>query len=217
MYLKRSKIGKFWPIPRKGTKYLALATHNTKTSIPLVVVFRDILKIVRNKRELKRALNEKQILVNQREVIEVNYPISLFDIITLKKSNKSFKANLSETKKMIFEEVSGKDSETRIYKVINKKKLGENKFQINLSNGKNIISDEKINTKDSILLNLKTNKILKIITMEKGKEAFVMKGKHIGATGKIQSISMIGNKEIADILFNNKKINVWTKNLMILE
>ena len=43
MYLKRHKIGKFWPVPRKGTKYLAVATHNKNDAIPLVVVVRDVL------------------------------------------------------------------------------------------------------------------------------------------------------------------------------
>lgn len=50
--------------------------------------------------------------------------------------------------------------------------------------GKNIISKEKVNTGDSLLLNLKDNKIIKIITMEKGKNIFVIKGKHIGKMEK---------------------------------
>ena len=71
-HLKRQGIGKFWPIKRKGTAYLAVATHNQKESIPLVVVLRDVLKIVKNKKELKRALNDKQILINQKEIRETN-------------------------------------------------------------------------------------------------------------------------------------------------
>ena len=42
MYLKRNCIGKFWPVPRKGTKYQAVATHDKNESIPLIVVARDI-------------------------------------------------------------------------------------------------------------------------------------------------------------------------------
>ena len=52
VHLKRQNIGKFWQIPRKGTKYLTVASHNQKKSIPLVVFMREILKIVRNKKEL---------------------------------------------------------------------------------------------------------------------------------------------------------------------
>ena len=54
MYLKRKNIGKFWPVPRKGTKYLAVPNHNNNEAISLVVVMRDVLKLVRNKKELKR-------------------------------------------------------------------------------------------------------------------------------------------------------------------
>ena len=57
MHIKRKNIGKFWPVPRKGTKYLAVPSHNNSESISLVVVIRDVLKLVRNKKELKRLLN----------------------------------------------------------------------------------------------------------------------------------------------------------------
>jgi small subunit ribosomal protein S4e len=217
MYQKRSNIGKFWPIQRTGTKYLALAMHNKKNSIPIVVVLRDILQIVRNKKELKRAINERQILVNNKEIKETNYPISLFDVITFKKSNKSFKANLSKTKKMIFEEISKKESESKVYKVMDKKLLGNKKIQLNLSNGKNIISNEKISTGDSVIIDFKTNKIVKVLNLEKGKEVFVITGKHIGSVGKINNIAQVGNKKIAEVSSNNKKINVSIKNLMAIE
>src|SRR3989344_4613496 len=100
MHLKRNKIGNFWPIPRKGNKYLAVASHNKNESIPLSVILRDILKLVKNKKELKRVLNEKQILINHKQIKETNYPVGLFDILTIGKKN--YKVVLSENKKMIF-------------------------------------------------------------------------------------------------------------------
>lgn len=217
MHLNRKNIGKFWSVPRKGTKYVAIATYNKSISTPLVVVLRDILKIVRNKRELQRLINEKKIKINSKEVKDTNHPICLFDIITLADVKKNYKATFSENKKMIFEEVSGKDSETKIFKVLNKKMLPEKKTQLNLMHGKNIISKEKVNTGDSILLNLKENAIIKIITMEKGKKAFVMEGKHAGETGKIDNIMERGGKKIAKIVSDKGRVNVWVKNLIVIE
>jgi len=43
MYLKRNKVGTFWPVPRKGTKYLAVPSHNLQDSIPLVVISLSLL------------------------------------------------------------------------------------------------------------------------------------------------------------------------------
>ncbi len=214
-YLKRNKIGNFWPIPRKGTKYLALAKHNQNESIPLIVVLRDILKLVGNKKELKRALNEKQILINHKRVRETNYPVCLFDIMSVGK--KHYRANLSESKKMNFQEVQDKDSETKTYKVLSRKKLSGGKIQLNLMQGKNILSNEKSETGDSVLLNLKDNKIVKTIHLEKGKTAFAVMGKHLGKSGKILEIMERGGKKIAKIECKGERINVWTKNIILIE
>ena len=217
MHLKRNKLEKFWSIPRKGTKYLAVACHNQKESVPLVVIMRDMLKLVKNKKELKKILNEKQIKINQKEIRETNYPVCLFDIINLPNIKKNYKASLSKTKKMIFEEISDKESQAKILKVINKKLLPNKKIQFNLMYGENIISNEKIKTGDSILLDLKNKKIIKIIPMEAGRKAFVIKGKHMGKGGKIENIIEEGGKEIAKIISDGEKINVWTRNIIVTD
>jgi len=217
MHLKRQNIGGFWPVPKKGTKYLAVASHNQENSIPLVVVMRDLLKLVKNKKELKRALNEKQIKINNKEIREVNYPVSIFDVISLVNSKKNYKAVLSDKKKMVFNEISEKDAETRIYKIIGKKMLPKKIIQLNLMDGRNIISKEKADTGDSVLFNFKENKIVKIIPLEKGKKAFIIKGKHAGNEGKIDEIVSRGGKSIAKISSHKERINVWIKNLVVIE
>ena len=58
MHFKRKTIGKFWPIARKGTKYVAVPDHNQYESLPLVVVIRDMLKLVRTTKELKKLLED---------------------------------------------------------------------------------------------------------------------------------------------------------------
>lgn len=216
-HVNRQNIGKFWSIPRKGTKYLAVASHNKSDSVPLVVVLRDILKIIRNKKELKRLINEKKIQVNHKEIRVTNYPIGLFDVINFTEAKENYQATFSEHKKMVFEKISDKQSGTKIFKIMNKKILPGKKIQLNLMHGKNIISNEKANTGDSILLNLKDGKIVKIIPMEKGNNVFVIKGKHAGHKGKIEDIIERGGKTIAKILADEEKVNVWIKNIIVIE
>ncbi len=217
MYLKRNSIPKFWPIPRKGTKYLAVASHNKNQAIPLLIVLRDIFKIVENKKEAKKIINEKLIKINGREIKNINFPISLFDIVSLVKSSKSYRAVLSENKKIVFEEVSGKDSEMKIYKVINKKILDGKTIQLNLMHGKNIISKDKVKTGDSVVLDFKENKIIRTIPLEKGREAFITDGKHAGQKGKIEDIITRGGKSLAKISSKKGRINVWIKNIIVVE
>ncbi|MFA5258593.1 MAG: hypothetical protein WC979_03920 [Candidatus Pacearchaeota archaeon] len=217
MHLKRNNIPKFWPVPRKGTKYLALASHNHEESIPLVVAMRDVLGLVKNKKELQRAINEKQIIINQKTIRNVNYPISIFDVISLPLTKKNLRAGLSNKKKITFEEITDKEAETKVFKVLDKKVILGNKVQLNLINGMNIISKEKVNTGDSIVINLKDKKITKVIPMENGKEVFILKGKHAGNSGKIEEIVLRGGKSIAKISSKDGKINVWVKNLIAIK
>lgn len=217
MHFKRKTMPKFWPIARKGTKYIAVPNHNQYDSMPLVVVMRDVLNIVKNKKELKKLLNEKQVLVNQKIVHETNYPIILFDIISFPAMKKNYKAILSLNKKIEFLEVSGKEAETKAYKVISKKILNGNKLQVNLMHGRNILTNEKMNTGDTVLYDLKSNKILKVIPLEKGKNIFIIKGKHAGKSGKINEIVKRGGKELAKINSGDEKVNVWVKNIIVTE
>jgi small subunit ribosomal protein S4e len=129
-HLKRKTVEKFWSIPRKGTKYVAVPNHNQREAIPLVVVIRDMLKLVRNTKELKKLLQEKQIQINHRLVHETNYPISLFDILSLPAAKKHYKAMLSSNKKLIMEEVNDKEANVKIFKVLNKKVLDAKIIQL---------------------------------------------------------------------------------------
>lgn len=217
MHIKRTSIGKFWPIARKGTTFLAVASHDQTNSIPLVVVLRDILSLIKNKKELKRLINEKQVKINQKDIFEENYPVNLFDVISLPAIKKNYRAFLSRKKKFIFEETSDKESQTKSFKVLSKKILRKGKIQLNLMYGRNIIVKEDIPSGSSVILNLKDNKIVKIILLEKGQNAFVFKGKHAGKSGKIENIFVRGGKKIVKITSEKERINVWTKNLILIE
>lgn len=211
MHINRKNIGNFWPIPRKGTKYIAVSSHNKKNSIPLSIVVRDILKLVKNVRELKKILNEKKIKINGKIIRDVRYPVGLFDLISIHEEN--YKCNFNG-KKFFFEKTENVN--TKVIKVIGKKNLGKNKIQINLMDGRNIFNNEKVSVNDSILYDFKLNKVLKVIKMEKGRTGFVVKGKHSGIKGKILEILKVGGKKMA-IIDNKGAITVWIKNMIVVE
>ena len=205
-------MGKFWPVAKKGTKYVAKSSHNNSNSVPLAVLIRDVLKLVRTTKELKKVLNEKQIKVSGKEIRDTNYPIGLFDMITA--GDKTFRVILGENKKFKMEE--SKDDGTKVIKIVGKKNLGKKGIQFNLMDGRNVLSNEKANVGDSVIYNYNDAKISKIIKMDKGSEGFVIKGKHAGVKGKIVNIVEQGGKKIAVISDDKEKINVWIKNVIAM-
>ncbi len=95
MYLKRQKVPKSWPIFRKGTKYVVKPRFDAKRSLPLLVILREMLKVVQNRKEAKHTIHMKQILVNNKSATDEKSSVLLFDTINLIPSKKYFSLELS--------------------------------------------------------------------------------------------------------------------------
>lgn len=221
MHLKREASPKSWPVERKGTKYLVRPNYNIEKGVPILIVIRDMLKFADNRREVKKALNSKQVLLNKKVVFNDKENALLFDVVTLipkKESNmpeKNYRVFINRNKKFDLEEISGGQSGHKTAKVVDKKTLKGGKTQINLSDGRNFISDMKCNANDSVLLNLKDKKIEKCIPLKTDSKAVVFAGKHAGETGTITEIDRDKNRVKLDS--DGKQINILIKQLMVLE
>jgi len=216
MHLKRKTIPKLWPVQRTGSKYLAVPSHNQSSSISLIVLMRDVMEIVKTKKEMKKLLNEKKINVNGKPVREPGYSISLFDTLSLPSIGKHYRAVL-KNKRMSLEEIKSGESAQRIYKIIGKKILPGKKVQINFSDGKNLLSPEKIKAGDFALVDNSKNKIVKIIPLEKDTKVIAIAGKHIGKSGKIREIVTEGENTIAKIKTDTEEISANVNNLFVVE
>lgn len=206
MHIKRQTINKSLPIPRKGTKYIVVASHNKKNGIPLLIILRDILKIGENRREIKAILNSGAVFINDKVTKKENFSVLPFDI--LKVGEKIYELTFSDKGKFMVKESAKKE---KILKVISKKILKKKKIQLNLMYGWNIITNEKVGTGDSVVVD--KNKIVKIIPLEKGREAVIFKGKNKGKHGKIDKIE----NKIASLACENETINIPVENILVVK
>jgi len=209
-HIKRKAIEKSWPLPRKGTKYLIRPYPGKKSefSIPLGIALREILKIAATKREVKELLNNNEIIVDGKIRKEIKFPLNIFDVLSIPKIKKDFRIILNEKGKLSFDEIKEKDIHLKTCKVIGKKTIKNGIQQINCFDGRNLICKDKINVNDSIVYNLKENKIAKVLPLKTGAEVFITGGAHIGERGKITEI----NKNIK-IQIKNKNFEVHAKNI----
>ena len=211
-HLKRSAMPKIWPLPRKGTKYIIMPKGSYgMEGISLGLLLKSVLKIAENLNQIKEILNEKQILVNGKIVKEPKLSVGIFDVITISKLKMNYLVTI-ENKKIAVKEISAADAKNKFCKVIGKKKLAKGRMQINFYGGRNILTDEKIEINDSILLNLEKNKIIKILPLKEGAFAKVIGGKHIGASGEIKKI-----EKGVFIKVENKLAEVEKKNVFVFE
>lgn len=213
-HLKRQQSPKSWPVERKGTKYL-VKPKGVANGIPMLVVLRDMLKIAQNRKEVKRAINMNNILLNQKTVKDEKNPAVLFDTISIIPTKKNYRVSLSEKGKFQLDEIKENETGNKIAKIINKKTLKGKKTQINLSDGRNFLSDMKCNVNDSVLVNLKEKKIEKCIPLTEKSKIFVFEGKHVGKQGTIEKI--IPEHKMIEADVKGDKINVLIKQLVVIE
>lgn len=187
MHLKRSKAEKGWPIPRKGTTYLARSNHAQKKGVSLLMVLRDILGIAETKKEARHMLLNEDVKVNGKIRKSEKFPMQFFDVLTLDKTKKNYRLNIVN-KKFTLEEVSGKDSESKIVKIIGKKILDKKRIQINLEDGTNSVYDKSFNVNDSAVVDFKSNKIISVLPLKTGAKVEIISGKHSGEKGSLKDI-----------------------------
>ena len=90
-HLKRQQIPKQWPIGRKGSVYVVKSKFGTKDGVPVLIALRDMLKIVKDRKEAKQTIHNRHILLNEKPVIDEKNTILLFEPV-------NFKTNLASCK-----------------------------------------------------------------------------------------------------------------------
>jgi small subunit ribosomal protein S4e len=129
-------------------------------------------------------------------------------------SKKHYRLSIFKNGKLNVEEIKESEANTKISKIVNKKILKGKKTQLNLSDGRNLLSEIKCNVNDSALINLKTKKIEKCLPFTENSEVIVFSGKHAGEKGKIEKINP--ERKNAEIKLEKGNINVLIKQLMVI-
>ncbi len=211
-HLKRQKVPKNWPIPRKGNTFVVKPMSG---EIPILVIMRDVLKIAQNRKEVKKAIHMKNLLLNGKVIIDDKIGASLFDTLTIVPSKKSYKIELAQNGKFNVKEINEKDSFKKIAKVVDKKTLKGKKIQLNLNDGNNFLSDIKCNTNDSVIIDFKTKKIEKCLELKEKANVIIFAGKHAGKKGVIETL--IPERKMAKLNIGEVSVNVLIKQLMVVQ
>ncbi len=203
VHLKRNKVPKTWPIPRKGTKYVVVMKEGIEQGIPLLIAIRDILKYARKRKEVKYILNNIEVKINNKIVYDERRGLMLFDILAFPSIKEYYRLTINKNKKFDLEKINENEAKERIAKIENKKKIDNKTIQLNLLGGQNYIYDKDCKVGDSVIIDLEANKIKEIIPAKEGMKALVFEGKHLGQRGKIKKIDedycIISTEEGEDI------------------
>jgi small subunit ribosomal protein S4e len=214
-HLVRQEIPRKWPIERKGTPYIVRPQFNLSEGMPLLIILREIMGLAKTRREVKNIIHSNHIFLNEKIANDEKNNVLLFDTLKITSLKKAYRLSLTEKGKFCLEEIKETEADKKISKIINKKILKGKKIQLNLSDGRNFLSNVKVNTNDSVLINLKENKVEKVIPLKQNSQVIVFSGKHVGKKGKILEINE--ERKMAKINSNNEELNILLNQLMVIE
>ena len=165
--------------------------HTGKTTISIGFVLKNLLNLADNTREVKYIINNRELVVDKRQVKDHRLPVGMFDIIEIPKLNKAYKIYYGFNGAYYLKEVEKSDAKFKICKIISKKITSKNNIQLVTNDGRVLITTNlAYKPKATIKLDLEENVIKEYYPLEVGREVFVIGGKHIGSVAKIEEIKL---------------------------
>ena len=159
--------------------------HPKERSLPLLLLVRDILKLADNAREARKILTEGNIVVNGKVRKDYKFPVGLFDVISIPKLNEHYVMLMDRRGILTLVPIKEEEAKMKLCRVENKTTLKGGKIQINLHDGRNLLSDGNIKTHDSLLISLENGEVLKVLPYEEGSKVVVFGGKHTAQIGEL--------------------------------
>lgn len=191
-HIKRVAAPRTWPIARKTSKWIAKPSpgpHSLERGMPLVVVLRDLLSVADKSKEIKQVLHEKNVLVDGKIRKDHHFPVGMFDIISIPKTNTHYIVMIDTHGR--FKLVPTTNSTTKLLKIVNKLTVKGGKTQLVFHDGTTMLASNDYNTKDSVLIKIPERTIEQHLKFETGSLAMVVEGQHAGQVGTIKEHKVV--------------------------
>jgi small subunit ribosomal protein S4e len=190
-HLKRIASPRTWTIDRKGGIFTTRpkpGSHKLEDGLALGTVLRDFLGLAKTTSEVKKLLNNNQILVDGKARKDHKFIVGLFDVLTIESAKKSYRLYFDRKGRIIIKEISVEESSLKPCQVIGKTVLAGGKVQYHLHDGKNVLTDVKAKVGDTLLLSLPKLEVKEVLPLQKGATVYLTKGKHSGDVGQFKEI-----------------------------
>lgn len=187
-HLKRLAMPRSWALPRKTTVWVTRPRpcgHPLDRCMALTVILRDVIGIAGNKREVKRLLATRKVLVDGRIETDPLRGVGLMDVLTVGEDN--YRCVLDEKGKLRYRNIGSKDAAWKVCRIDDKTTVRGGRTQYNLHDGRNIIDEgaKTYNTGDSLRISLPEQKVLEHFVFEQGATAYLVGGQHVGSLATV--------------------------------
>jgi len=207
-HMKRFNAPKSWaahPKENKWTVKPSAGPHSIKKSISLLIVVRDLLKLADNAREAKRIINTGKILVDGRAIKDYKFPVGFMDVVEIPTTGDVYRVLPDLKGRLTLHTIDTGNANFKLAKVANKTTIKDGQNQLNLHDGRNLLSDEDVNVGDVVNLKIPEQEIAEVYKLEEGATVLVTGGKHSGEIGSINEIVINKSSNKNTVVVENKK------------
>ncbi len=189
--MKRLRIPKSWPVPKKRIKWVVKASpgkHPIKKSIPLGMVLRDMLGYANTMKEARRIIGSRKVFVDGKPETDHKAPIGLMDVVSIPETEENYRMLFDARGKLTLTAIDAERGKWKLVRIDDKTYVRGGKVQLNLHDGRNMLverSKDSFKTGDVLKISVPEQKVLRHIKMDKGHRALIIGGNHRGSLGVI--------------------------------
>ena len=220
--LKRLVAPKTWKIQRKTGTWIIRPSpgpHPLQRGISLGVLLRDVLGVAKTVKEVKYILRNGKIKVDGTERKAIKFPVGFMDVISIPTLDKYYRVVYDKLGRLDAIEISRSEANKKLTKVVNKTIIKGGKTQLNLHDGRNILTDKTdVKVGDSLLISVPSQEIKSVLKLDKGNIAYITGGKHAGNMGEIIELipGTITRAPQARIKVGDEEVTTRTNYLFII-
>lgn len=190
--VKRAAVPSFWKISKKEKRFVVRTSpgpHPKSYSYPILVLLRDIIGIVKTRREALTVLNSGAVHVDGRAVRSESFPVGLMDVVDFPAVGKSYRLVPAKGRLQAVE-IGLKEKEVKICLVKNKFTSKRSKIAYGLHDGRIIFPEAEVDIKpgDSCIIKVPQSEFQSNYRLTKGALALLIKGDRSGEVATVEDI-----------------------------
>ena len=194
--LKRRAAPRSWTVPRKGTKWILRprpGPHAQDRSIPLLLVLRDLQRIVVSAREARVLVRSGAVRVDGKVASDLARGVGLMDTVSLAAPlDRHYRLVTDRRGKLVLASIPSTEAAVKIGRVRFKHAAKGGKVELTLHDGRNLLlpASTSYRVGDSLKIEVPSQKVVEHFSLKPGVLAYVAGGSHVGELARVDRIEV---------------------------
>jgi small subunit ribosomal protein S4e len=191
---KRLSVPNSWPVERKTQTFTvkADAGPHGEDGVPLLIVLRDVLGYVDNRKEARYALNEGSVRINGETLSDESRPVGMFDILSFAERDEHYRVFPGEGGRLALTAIDEDAAQSKLGKIVGKRDVPGGDTQLTLHDGQTLLVEDgtEYDGGDSIVVANEDDEVVAHFEYEEGALVTAVDGQHAGEIGEIDEIQV---------------------------